>query len=189
MPGTDTHEACAGRVALVTGAARGIGQAIAFGLAKREAAVIIGGIEDLTETGELIARTGKAAVAAAPDISDPSSVAEVRKGAADEPGRVDILVSNAAIFESTTWGSRSPARYRSLTVPARWASSDSPEPLPQLWAMTGSRLTPCFHRSPAQRWPKGPAGGGRRREPQPPGHPPVPAGPWTRTGLPSSAAR
>jgi len=103
MPGTDTHEACAGRVALVTGAARGIGQTIAFGLAKRGAAVIIGGIEDLTETGELIARTGKAAFAAALDISDPSSVDEVRKRVADEPGRVDILVSNAAIFESTTW--------------------------------------------------------------------------------------
>jgi len=100
MPGTDTHEACAGRVALVTGAARGIGQAIAFGLAKREAAVIIGGIEDLTETGELIARTGKAAVAAAPDISDPSSVAEVRKGVADEPG--------LSIFSSATPPSSNP---------------------------------------------------------------------------------
>jgi NAD(P)-dependent dehydrogenase (short-subunit alcohol dehydrogenase family) len=103
MSGSATHEAHAGRVALVTGAAPGIGQAIAVGLAKQGATVVIGDIEDLIETSELIARTGKSAVAATLDISEPSVIDQVRVQVADELGRVDILVNNAAIFESATW--------------------------------------------------------------------------------------
>ena len=88
---------------MVTGAARGIGQAIAVGLARQGATVVIGDVGDLAETSELIADVGNPAVAAPLDISNPVVVDGVRERVADELGRVDILVNNAAIFESATW--------------------------------------------------------------------------------------
>jgi NAD(P)-dependent dehydrogenase (short-subunit alcohol dehydrogenase family) len=103
MPVNASDKPHAGRVALVTGAARGIGQAIAVGLARQGATVVIGDVGDLAETSELIAKTGPPAVAARLDISDPAVVDCVRERVADELGRVDILVNNAAIFESVTW--------------------------------------------------------------------------------------
>jgi 3-oxoacyl-[acyl-carrier protein] reductase len=86
----------------VTGAARGIGQAIAVGLAERGANVVLGDVEDLSETTALIANTGRT-VPAVLDISDPSVIEQARGRVADELGLVDILVNNAAIFEAATW--------------------------------------------------------------------------------------
>ena len=102
MPST-THEPHAGRIALVTGAATGIGQAVAVGLAERGATVIVAGHGDLKATTDLIAPTGSPAIAAPLDVSDPSSIEVVRAQAADEHGHVDILVNNAGIFENATW--------------------------------------------------------------------------------------
>jgi 3-oxoacyl-[acyl-carrier protein] reductase len=76
MPSTRTSEAHAGRVALVTGAARGIGQAIAVGLAERGARIVLGDLGDMSETSNLVA---------------------------GELGRVDILVNNAGIFDAAAW--------------------------------------------------------------------------------------
>jgi NAD(P)-dependent dehydrogenase (short-subunit alcohol dehydrogenase family) len=92
-----------GRVALVTGAARGIGQAIAVGLAQQGATVVIGDVSDLAETSELISKFGTPAITTALDISDPSAVDAARELVAAQLGRVDILVNNAAIFEFATW--------------------------------------------------------------------------------------
>jgi NAD(P)-dependent dehydrogenase (short-subunit alcohol dehydrogenase family) len=103
MPAITTDNPHAGRVALVTGAARGIGQAIAVGLAKQGATVVVGDVGDLAETSDLIAKSGHPALAASLDISDPAVIDRVRERVADEFGRVDILVNNAAIFESATW--------------------------------------------------------------------------------------
>ena len=50
MPATATDKPHAGRIAVVTGAARGIGQAIAVGLARQGATVIVGDVGDLAET-------------------------------------------------------------------------------------------------------------------------------------------
>jgi len=117
MPTTSTDKPHAGRVALVTGAARGIGQAIAVGLARQGATVVIGDVGDLTETSKLIASTGESAVAATLDISDPSVIDQVRVRVADELGQVDILVNNAAVFESATWDELSPELWqRVMTV-------------------------------------------------------------------------
>ena len=117
MPATSTDKPHAGRVALVTGAARGIGQAIAVGLARQGATVVIGDVGDLTETSKLIASTGESAVAATLDISDPSVIDQVRVRVADELGQVDILVNNAAVFESATWDELSPELWqRVMTV-------------------------------------------------------------------------
>lgn len=91
MPATTTDKPHAGRVALVTGAARGIGQGIAVGLARQGATVVVGDVGDLAETSELIATAGNPAMPARLDISDPAVVDGVRERVADELGRVDIL--------------------------------------------------------------------------------------------------
>jgi NAD(P)-dependent dehydrogenase (short-subunit alcohol dehydrogenase family) len=78
-------------------------QAIAVGLARQGATVVIGDVGDLTETSELIAKAGHPAMAARLDISDPAVIDGVRERVAGEFGRVDVLVNNAAIFESATW--------------------------------------------------------------------------------------
>src|SRR6266851_4219359 len=98
---SETH---AGRVALVTGASRGIGQAIATGLAERGAQVVLGGhVDDVSETTDRIAKTGRRALTVALDVSDPSSIAAARDRVMSELGRVDILVDNAGMFEAATW--------------------------------------------------------------------------------------
>jgi NAD(P)-dependent dehydrogenase (short-subunit alcohol dehydrogenase family) len=66
MPSTTRDMPHAGRIAVVTGAARGIGQAIAVGLAEQGAAVVIG---DVTQTSELIAKAGHPGVAVPLDSS------------------------------------------------------------------------------------------------------------------------
>ena len=102
MPAT-TQQPHAGRVALVTGAASGIGQVVALGLAERGATVIVAGHGDLTATTDLITQVGGPAIAAALDISDPASIEALRARVADEHGQLDILVNNAGIFEQATW--------------------------------------------------------------------------------------
>jgi NAD(P)-dependent dehydrogenase (short-subunit alcohol dehydrogenase family) len=58
MPVSETSEPHAGRVALVTGAARGIGQAIAAGLAERATLIILGSIDGVSEASDLNGATG-----------------------------------------------------------------------------------------------------------------------------------
>jgi 3-oxoacyl-[acyl-carrier protein] reductase len=101
---TINSAAHAGRVALVTGASRGIGQAVAVGLAERGARVVLGGhVDGVKETSDLIAKTGQPAYSVALDVSDPSSIAAASDRVKDELGRVDILVNNAGMFEAATW--------------------------------------------------------------------------------------
>lgn len=90
------------RIALVTGASRGIGKAIALELAGRGAAVVINcKCEDDASAGEVVARQiidngGQAQVVAA-DVTDEAQVDMLFKAAIEAFGRVDILVNNAGI--------------------------------------------------------------------------------------------
>ncbi len=85
-----------GRTALVTGAARGIGRAIALELARAGARVILlaRSADALESVRAEIEAAGGEAVALAADVADPALPARV---AALEPG-VDVLVNNAAAF-------------------------------------------------------------------------------------------
>jgi NAD(P)-dependent dehydrogenase (short-subunit alcohol dehydrogenase family) len=103
MPINNTSVPHAGRVALVSGTSRGIGQAIAVGLAERGARVVLGDRGDASETIALIADTGHEAVPVTLDVSDPSSIEAARDRVAEELGHVDILVNNAGTFEAATW--------------------------------------------------------------------------------------
>ena len=94
MPPSRTSEPHAGRVALVTGAARGIGQAVAAGLAERGARIVLGDIGDVSEASDLIGATGHPAVPVTPDVSDPSSIEAARDRVTDALGRAGIAAIN-----------------------------------------------------------------------------------------------
>ena len=80
-----------GKAALVTGASRGIGRAIAEELAAAGATVVLGYRTGQAEAEELAATIGGTAVRA--DVSDPDSAAAL----VDAAGDVDILVNNAGV--------------------------------------------------------------------------------------------
>lgn len=89
-----------GKVALVTGSARGIGRAIALRLAAEGAAVAVNYATSHEEAGELvdqIARAGGRAVALAADVSDAQDVEALFAAVEQALGTVDILVNNAGV--------------------------------------------------------------------------------------------
>jgi glucose 1-dehydrogenase len=88
------------KVAIVTGSATGIGQAIAVRLAQEGAAVVIDyiGAPDVpSATEQRIASVGGRAVAIAADVSKPVDVQALVDGALRAFGRLDIVVNNAGI--------------------------------------------------------------------------------------------
>ena len=87
-----------GRVALVTGASRGIGRAIASRLASRGALVVAAARGDNARaTVEEIRAAGGTAEVLALDVTDPSGAAAAIAATAGAHGRLDILVNNAGI--------------------------------------------------------------------------------------------
>jgi 3-oxoacyl-[acyl-carrier protein] reductase len=91
-----------GKVALVTGASKGIGAAIARELAARGAAVAVNyssskaGAEKVV--AEIVAGGGKA-IAIQANVADPSSIAPLVDAVAKQLGPIDVLVNNAGIYE------------------------------------------------------------------------------------------
>jgi len=87
-----------GRVALVTGASRGIGQAIATRLAQRGAVVLAAARgENARGTVEAIAAAGGTAEAVSLEVTDAASGEAAIAAAVERHGRIDILVNNAGI--------------------------------------------------------------------------------------------
>ena len=87
-----------GRVALVTGAAQGIGAEFAKGLAAEGAKVAIFDLDSGQTVVDLIKQAGGDAIDAPCDVSDEASARAAVKKTVDAFGRLDILVNNAAIF-------------------------------------------------------------------------------------------
>ncbi len=94
------HPDLNGRVALVTGASRGIGKAIALMLAEAGAAVAVNYHSRAAEAQhvvEAIRAGGRRAIACAADVSDSGAVAAMVRQVEAELGAVDVLVNNAGI--------------------------------------------------------------------------------------------
>ena len=88
------------RIALVTGASRGIGAAIAIGLAGAGADIAVNYRERAAEAGSVVAAIralGRRAFAVGADVSDAAAVAGMMRQVEADLGPVDILVNNAGI--------------------------------------------------------------------------------------------
>ena len=85
------------KVAIITGGARGIGEAIARGYAAEGAHVVIGDVE-IAKAEQLAAEIGGKALAVRLDVRDAASIDALVATTVSKLGGVDILVNNAGIF-------------------------------------------------------------------------------------------
>jgi NAD(P)-dependent dehydrogenase (short-subunit alcohol dehydrogenase family) len=126
-----------GRVAIVTGASRGIGKALALGLAARGAAVVCaarsvtsepGGLPGtIHETAGAIERRGGRALAVRCDVGRPGDLGVLVEQTVGRFGRIDVLVNNAMAptrgrfddFSLEAWDESMAANVRSLFVTAQ----------------------------------------------------------------------
>ncbi|WP_036613211.1 3-oxoacyl-[acyl-carrier-protein] reductase [Oribacterium sp. P6A1] len=89
-----------GKTAIVTGASRGIGRAIAVELAAKGCNVVVdyaGNVNAAEETVKLCQEAGASAIAVCADVSDEKAVNELISKAQENYGSIDILVNNAGI--------------------------------------------------------------------------------------------
>lgn len=105
------------KIALITGANKGIGFEIARGIGETGATVLVGArsVERGIEAVQRLAETGVQARPVQLDVTDPASVATAAKQIEKEYGRLDILVNNAGV-------ARADGDTRALD-PAAWAPS------------------------------------------------------------------
>jgi NAD(P)-dependent dehydrogenase (short-subunit alcohol dehydrogenase family) len=87
-------------VAIITGAAQGIGAAFAVGFAREGARIVVGDISDGTETVRKVEQAGSAGLYIRTDVNDEASCFALTKAAIDRFGRIDVLINNAAMFGS-----------------------------------------------------------------------------------------
>ncbi|HEV8388542.1 MAG TPA: SDR family NAD(P)-dependent oxidoreductase [Dongiaceae bacterium] len=90
----------AGKVAVVTGSGRGLGRAIAKGMAEAGAAIVTSArtASDADSAAAEIRAAGGRSISVATDVADPSACAALIEKAVAEFGRLDILVCNAGII-------------------------------------------------------------------------------------------
>jgi 3-oxoacyl-[acyl-carrier protein] reductase len=111
----------AGRVAIVTGAARGLGRAAASRLHERGAAVAVN-VRDPERALAVVQAMGERGLAVPGDVAAPGVPDEIVRATLERFGRVDILVNNAALARSTRFPELSAEEWRqalevNLTAP------------------------------------------------------------------------
>ena len=89
-----------GRVAIVTGAARGLGRAVAARLHERGAFVVVN-VRDQTRAAAAAEALGDRALGIAGDVTAPGFPDALARGTLERFGRIDILINNAALARST----------------------------------------------------------------------------------------
>jgi 3-oxoacyl-[acyl-carrier protein] reductase len=105
----------AGRVALVTGASKGIGAAIARQLAAEGAAVVVNYASSKASADRVvdqIVTAGGKAVAVQADLSQPAEIVRLLAEIKQAFGKLDILVNNAGVYEFAALEAITPEHYR-----------------------------------------------------------------------------
>ncbi len=92
------------KVAVVTGAARGLGRAYAEAMAREGAAVVAGDVRDCADTIAAIQQSGGRAIGVTLDVANFASCQAMAETAHREFGRVDALVNNAALYANLKGG-------------------------------------------------------------------------------------
>jgi NAD(P)-dependent dehydrogenase (short-subunit alcohol dehydrogenase family) len=132
--------ALTGRVAVVTGAARGLGAAIAVRLAAHGARLVLLGLEP-EQLQSVAARSGDGAAWFEVDVTDEAALTRVAGAVAEQFGRVDVLVANAGIAVGGPLQLCDPAGYdRVLEVNLLGSIRTARAFLPQLIASHGYLL-------------------------------------------------
>ena len=90
----------AGKVAVITGAARGLGRAYAEALAAEGASIGAADLNDCSDTVAAVESAGGRAVSTTVDVSDANSCEAMAALAMDGFGRIDVLINNAALYAS-----------------------------------------------------------------------------------------
>ncbi|MEE2720845.1 MAG: SDR family oxidoreductase [Pseudomonadota bacterium] len=86
------------KIAVITGAATGIGQRYAVRLAEEGVDIAVADIGDAAETVSLVEKAGRTARGYLCDVTSPESVAAMAESAMSDFGRCDILINNAGIY-------------------------------------------------------------------------------------------
>ncbi len=93
-----------GKVAVITGSARGIGRYVARTFVEAGASVVLADVEPLgTVTEELTGIEGRV-LAVPTDVRDETQVRDLMTQAVERFGRIDVLVNNAAVVTHFQWG-------------------------------------------------------------------------------------
>jgi NAD(P)-dependent dehydrogenase (short-subunit alcohol dehydrogenase family) len=93
-----------GKVIVITGAARGLGQEYARYLGGLGARIVVGDLNDCAQTVDLVKTEGGAAVGTKLDVANSSSAQDMARTTLEMFGRIDALVNNAALFGALKGG-------------------------------------------------------------------------------------
>jgi NAD(P)-dependent dehydrogenase (short-subunit alcohol dehydrogenase family) len=124
-----------GKVAVVTGASRGIGSAIASRFAAAGAAVVVHYREREAEAHGLATKleeNGARVVAIGADLREPDQVERLFRDAANELGEVDVLVNNAGTYPLARLVDASPRTGRRSSRPTSFRCTSRPRPPPDV---------------------------------------------------------
>jgi NAD(P)-dependent dehydrogenase (short-subunit alcohol dehydrogenase family) len=147
----------AGRVALVTGGGRGLGQVFAQALAQAGAAVAVAArsADQLQETVSLIEAQGGCAIAIPLDVTDQPAVERAVETIESQLGPVDILVNNAGLWGpiNPVWEVDPEQWWRTMAIHLQGSFLCARAVLPGMIARQGGRIINIVSHAGVYRWP------------------------------------